>query len=351
MVLGLISDIPIAASYFIWKYVSLSGSDFDRIIKQNIPYDDDNPAALLDLYLPAKKAISTSATLHPIIVFIYGGSWSSGSKQMYTTMANTLRELGYAIVVPDYRKYPEVKAEMMYQDVRKTIRWAFTHAHEFNGDTEQIHVMGHSAGAHLAAQTVLLDVVHHIWQNDRHLSIKTNGTKASQQNGSSRTSSQQQTLPRIEGLILLAGVYSIGSHLEHETYRGVEKISAMARAMGNNKESFKNNSPISTIQGNKDVFEQSSALVGHMPRILFIHGEKDTVVPVQQSIDMYNALGEVLPPEKRDDVDVRMRLYKKMGHAECVTALMPNLMGRSRFRKSLAHDIREFIELPPYTDE
>jgi predicted esterase len=93
----------------------------------------------------------------------------------------------------------------------------------------------------------------------------------------------------------------------------------MARAMGNNKESFKNNSPISTIQGNKDVFEQSSALVGHMPRILFIHGEKDTVVPVQQSIDMYNALGEVLPPEKRDDVDVRMRLYKKMGHAECVT--------------------------------
>jgi prenylcysteine alpha-carboxyl methylesterase len=109
--------------------------------RQNIPYDDDNPAALLDLYLPAKKAISTSATLHPIIVFIYGGSWSSGSKQMYTTMANTLRELGYAIVVPDYRKYPEVKAEMMYQDVRKTIRWAFTHAHEFNGDTEQIHVM------------------------------------------------------------------------------------------------------------------------------------------------------------------------------------------------------------------
>jgi predicted esterase len=56
-----------------------------------------------------------------------------------------------------------------------------------------------------------------------------------------------------------------------------------------------------------------------MPRILFIHGEKDPVVPVQQSIDLYNALGEVLPPEKRDDVDVRMRLYKKMGHGDCVT--------------------------------
>lgn len=117
----------------------------------------------------------------------------------------------------------------------------------------------------------------------------------------------------------LAGVYSIGTHLEHETYRGVEKISAMARAMGGSSESYQKNSPITIIRENKDVFEHSSTLISHMPRILFIHGEKDTVVPVQQSIDMYNALGEVLPPEKRDDVDVRMRLYKKMGHAECVT--------------------------------
>jgi fermentation-respiration switch protein FrsA (DUF1100 family) len=117
----------------------------------------------------------------------------------------------------------------------------------------------------------------------------------------------------------LAGVYSIGTHLEHETYRGVEKISAMARAMGGSSESFKKNSPITVIRNNKDVFEHSSTLISHMPRILFIHGEKDPVVPVQQSIDLYNALGEVLPPEKRDDVDVRMRLYKKMGHADCVT--------------------------------
>jgi hypothetical protein len=63
---------------------------------------------------------------------------------MYTTMANTLRELGYVVVVPDYRKYPQVKADKMYHDVRKAIRWAYTHAHEINGDTEQIHVMVNS---------------------------------------------------------------------------------------------------------------------------------------------------------------------------------------------------------------
>ncbi|KAH8547898.1 Alpha/Beta hydrolase protein [Umbelopsis sp. PMI_123] len=346
MVIGLFSDIPIAASYFIWRYISLSASDFDRIIRRNVPYDEDNHAALLDLYLPSTKASSSS----PIVVFIYGGSWSSGGKTMYTTMANTLRELGYIVVLPDYRKYPEVKAEAMYHDVRKAIRWAYTHAHEFNGDTEQIHVMGHSAGAQLASQTVLMDVVRFIRTNDKQLQKVKRTENGLRENGDLNTSAHS-ALPRIEGLILLAGVYNIGGHLEHETYRGVEKISAMARAMGSNQESFKKNSPINIIRENKDMFEHSSALISHMPRILFIHGEKDAVVPVQQSIDMYNALGEVLPPEKRDDVDVRMRLYKKMGHAECVTALMPNLMGRSRFRKSLAHDIREFIELPPYSEE
>ncbi|CAO3676035.1 unnamed protein product [Umbelopsis ramanniana] len=345
MIIGLFTYIPIAGSYFIWRYISLSTSDFDRIIRRNIPYDEDNHAAFLDLYLPSTKTNSPN----PIVVFIYGGSWSSGSKNIYTTMANTLRELGYIVVLPDYRKYPEVKADAMYQDIRKAIRWAYTHAHEFNGDVEQIHIMGHSAGAQLAAQTVLLDVVRFIRTNDKQLHQAKRTENGLRDNGNADTS--PEALPRIEGLILLAGVYNIGSHLEHETYRGVEKISAMARAMGGKQESFKKNSPITVIRQNKDMFEHSSALTSHMPRILFIHGEKDTVVPVQQSIDMYNALGEVLPPEKRDDVDVRMRLYKKMGHAECVTALMQNLMGRSRFRKSLAHDIREFIELPPYTED
>jgi acetyl esterase/lipase len=105
--------------------------------RRNIPYDENNQAALLDLYLPSTKTNSPN----PIVVFIYGGSWSSGSKNMYITMANTLRELGYIVVLPDYRKYPEAKADAMYQDIRKAIRWAYTHAHEFNGDVEQIHIM------------------------------------------------------------------------------------------------------------------------------------------------------------------------------------------------------------------
>ena len=90
----------------------------------------------LDVYHPAKKQ-----ALSPIILFIYGGSWSSGSKLIYTTMANTLREAGYVVVVPDYRKYPQVKIDGMYEDVREAIKWTHKHASEINGDPELIFIM------------------------------------------------------------------------------------------------------------------------------------------------------------------------------------------------------------------
>lgn len=60
---------------------------------------------------------------------------------IYTTLANTLRELGYVVVVPDYRKYPEVKIDGMYEDIREAIKWTHKHASEINGDPELIFVM------------------------------------------------------------------------------------------------------------------------------------------------------------------------------------------------------------------
>lgn len=91
----------------------------------------------MDVYYPEKKPDDSA----PVIIFIYGGSWSSGSKFLYTAFANTLRELGYVVVVPDYRKYPQVKVDSMYHDVRETIKWTFKHAAEIGGDPELIYVM------------------------------------------------------------------------------------------------------------------------------------------------------------------------------------------------------------------
>ena len=56
-------------------------------------------------------------------------------------MANTLRELGYIVVVPDYRKYPQVKVDAMYDDVRQALRWTYANANEIHGDREELYMM------------------------------------------------------------------------------------------------------------------------------------------------------------------------------------------------------------------
>ncbi|CDS04976.1 hypothetical protein LRAMOSA07506 [Lichtheimia ramosa] len=314
LLVGWITDMPLIVTYLQWRWHVRK--DFSQLIKRDIQYSKVHPSCRLDAYRPNRDRA-------PIVVFIYGGSWSSGSKFIYTPLANTLRELGCAVVVPDYRKYPLVKVGPMYDDVRSSIQWAYDHAEEFNGDRDNIFVMGHSAGAHLTMQTILSDLINKV-----------------QKDGSDRPA-----LPVIQGIILLAGVYSIERHLAFETKRGVDKLSAMSRAMGSSSEGYAENSPYNLVQEHEELFATSSTLLQSLPKILFIHGDADTTVPREQSVDMYNMFGQVLSPERREQVDIRIRLHKRLKHAQCVTALMPNKFGQDRLFKSLRGDIQEFVGL------
>ncbi|KAI9308144.1 Alpha/Beta hydrolase protein [Cunninghamella echinulata] len=329
-----IKDTPMILHYLYWRYWKVGTKQFKHIVSLDIPYSNASKECLLDVYHPDHEKKGK----RPVIVFIYGGSWSSGQKILYRTFANTLRELGYIVVVPDYRKYPIVKADSMYNDVRNAIKWTFEHVNDIGADVDMIYVMGHSAGAHLACQVVISDLI----EKTKHASL-INKRKL---NGEFFNITETDFLPQVEGLLLFAGVYSIEEHYKHESARGVEKISAMGRAMGSTIENFSKNSPLDIVKANADLFAKSDDLLDFAPRIIFIHGEKDITVPIEQSFSMYNMLGEVLPPSRRDEVDVRMKLYKKMNHAECVTALMPRIFSENKMRKSLIRDIVDFLDVP-----
>lgn len=60
---------------------------------------------------------------------------------LYRTFANSLRELGYVVIVPDYQKYPRVKVDGMYKDIRETIKWVYNHANEIRGDPDLIYML------------------------------------------------------------------------------------------------------------------------------------------------------------------------------------------------------------------
>jgi len=88
---------------------------------------------------------------HPIVVWVHGGAWKFGDKDFVQRQPGAFTAKGYAWVGVDYRFVPEVGYREQAGDVAKAVRWARDHAAEFGGDPDRIFLMGHSAGAHLAA--------------------------------------------------------------------------------------------------------------------------------------------------------------------------------------------------------
>lgn len=92
-----------------------------------------------------------AAVAAPVVVFFYGGGWRSGHKGLYRYVAKALARRGYVAVVPDYSIYPEVRYPDFLDDGARAVRWVRDNVHRFGGDPEKIFLMGHSAGAHIAA--------------------------------------------------------------------------------------------------------------------------------------------------------------------------------------------------------
>lgn len=121
----------------------------------DIPFAE-NPRNKLDLYTPstpntANAQGSQAGARKPVVVFFYGGAWDSGEKSSYLFAAEALTSKGYIVVIPDYRLYPEVMFPTYMDDAALAVKWTFEHIAEHGGDPANLFVMGHSAGAQLAA--------------------------------------------------------------------------------------------------------------------------------------------------------------------------------------------------------
>lgn len=84
-----------------------------------------------------------------VLVFVHGGGWLSGDKEQYREMASNLAENGITVVLINYRLSPLVKFPSHIEDVSSAINWTYSFINKYNGDKENIYLMGHSAGGHL----------------------------------------------------------------------------------------------------------------------------------------------------------------------------------------------------------
>ena len=104
-----------------------------------------NERQTLDVYAPAE------GKNHPVVVWIHGGGWQAGDKTEVQEKPQAFVDKGFVFVSINYRLLPDGDDQEMAGDVAKAIRWVHDHAREYGGDPDTIFVMGHSAGAQLAA--------------------------------------------------------------------------------------------------------------------------------------------------------------------------------------------------------
>lgn len=107
-----------------------------------------------DVYRPNNMQTQAGLAAKPLLVFLYGGSWTNGSRATYQFAGKALADLGYVTVVPDYRLYPEVKFPGFLEDNARAIAWAAEQAESWGADPERIVLVGHSAGAYNAAMLI-----------------------------------------------------------------------------------------------------------------------------------------------------------------------------------------------------
>jgi len=248
--------------------------------RADVPYGT-LPERRLDIYVPEKPSSSPP----PMVVFWYGGRWTTGDKDDYRFVGAALAELGVVAVLPNYRHYPHVKLAGFMDDAAHAAVWAADHAAELGADPNRLFLMGHSAGAHIAAMVTL---------NERYFAAT--GRPA----------------PAIAGMIGLSGPYDF-----------LPLTDADLQDMFGPPESYPASQPINFVRPDA-------------PPMLLVQGLADESVWPKNSINLAAAL-------QATGVAVTLKLYPKLGHADTVAALSIPARGRA----PILADIAAFISPPP----
>jgi arylformamidase len=93
----------------------------------------------------------------PVVVYIHGGYWQELSKNEHSFPAVALNALGVSYVAINYGLAPEVTLDEMIDRCRRAIAYIGNRSLALHFDPAAIHLVGSSAGAHLAAMTALTD--------------------------------------------------------------------------------------------------------------------------------------------------------------------------------------------------
>jgi acetyl esterase/lipase len=239
-------------------------------VHRNIAYGPD-PRQKLDIYVP--DGLKAPA---PVLLFFYGGSWESGSRDQYLGFGQAFASAGIVTVVADYRLYPQVRWPAFVEDGAAAVALLHRDIAKHGGDPNRLFVSGHSAGAYNAVMLA---------SDPQYL--KAVGGDFSW----------------LRGVIGISGPYDflpLKSRSLIEIFHGPDNRKIL---------------PITHIDGVR-------------PPMLLIHGTADTTVGPQNTRSMAATL-------KTHASKVETILYKDAGHVGIILSLLPGFRGKTPLREDM----------------
>ena len=225
----------------------------------------------LDIYLP--RDIKDKSPL-PLIVWVHGGAWRGGSKDR--CKAVRFIEKGYVVASINYRLSQHAIFPAQITDCKAAIRYLRANAKKYNIDPDRIGVWGSSAGGHLVA---LLGTSGKVKKFDIGPNL--------------RYSSTVQAVCDFYGPTNFAKMSSFHSTMDHDAPDSPES-KLIGGPVQETPEGVRNADPITYVT--KDD-----------PPFLIVHGDKDPLVPHNQSEILYHAL-------KKANVSAKLHTVKNGGH-------------------------------------
>jgi acetyl esterase/lipase len=241
-------------------------SDLPEHVKRlaDIKYGDGpEKSNLLDVYIsddpPADKPL-------PLVVWVHGGGWSSGSKEGCPAVPLVPR--GYIVASINYRLSQQAVYPAQIQDCKGAIRFLRAHAKDYHIDPDKIGVWGASAGGHLVA---LL------------------GTSSDSKDVEGTVGGNADQSSRVQAVCDWFGPTDLTQFADEAVAAGIIKstpgptliMSLFGGSLQQKRDLVKQANPISFI-------DKSTAK--DIPPFLIMHGEKDKMVPVAQSQLLDDAL-------------------------------------------------------------
>ncbi len=252
------------------QHIGISGLKVFR----DLPYvKNGHERQKLDLFIPE----NATGPL-PLIIWIHGGGWQSGSKQNCLPLRRGYTNRGYAIASIGYRLSSHAIFPAQIEDCKSAIRWLRAHAKEYGLDPNRFGVWGSSAGGHLAAL------------------VGTTGEVKKFDAGDNLDQSS-----RVQAVCDFYGPTDFTVFVKTRGYeRHARADSPESKLLGGSvlevPEKAKLASPVTYVSPDD-------------PPFLILHGDNDMVVPINQSQLLFEAL-------KKAGVNVQLHIVKGAGHGK-----------------------------------